>query len=94
MSGPVVTLKVVQSDQTTAESSSIRTVKRAYLSPDVLRTYRLAAGEWVCLGAPSTDSARPIIAQLWPRAGIEDDGASCRSDGGSLQASLFPTVIC
>lgn len=73
MAHSVVTLRVVQTEDAIAESSSIRSQKRAYLSPDLLRTFKLAAGEWVCLRA-SSESTSSVIAQLWPRVGVEDDG--------------------
>ena len=72
----VATFKVAETEDG-AESSSIRQQRRAYLSPDVLRTYKLAAGEWVCLRAPDGE-ARKVIAQLWPRTGVEDDSESSR----------------
>jgi len=72
MTTAIASFKVAEEDGAGAESSTIRHQRRAYLSPDVLRTYKLAAGEWVCLQAPDGGS-QLVIAQLWPRTGVEDD---------------------
>ena len=76
----VSALKVVPLE---IESSSNRHNRRAYLSPDVLRIHHLIAGEWVVLSSDRRDTRSDfvndfvndfVIAQLWPRAGIEDNG--------------------
>ncbi len=66
----VVTLRIIQHD---VGSSSIRHDRRAYLSPDLLRTYKLAAGEWAIL-SDRQEAQRFVIAQLWPKLSLEDDG--------------------
>lgn len=56
-----------------ASTSFARLHRRAYVSPDLLRAHKLAAGDWVSL-RPFTDAEEAIVTQLWPRAGVEDDG--------------------
>ena len=70
----IATFTVAQSAEGSGEPSGFRQQKRAYLSPDVLRTYKLAAGDWVTL-TPSggADNDKATAAQLWPRVDVEDD---------------------
>ena len=69
----IISFRVHAFDSASTDSS--RRHRRAYLSPDVLRTYRLIAGDWVELRSPKGS----VVVQLWPRAGLEDDGtpANC-----------------
>jgi AAA family ATPase len=71
----ISTFKVIAPDQDQAEPSTLRSQRRAHLSPDVLRTYKLSAGQWVYLKPLDSDDAG-IVVQLWPRTGLSDDGAS------------------
>lgn len=73
----LVTLRVGLLEGST---SSNRQNRRAYLSPDVLRTYKLAAGDWAILSPHNTHDAAFAVVQLWPRAGLEDDCASLTNE--------------
>jgi AAA family ATPase len=65
-----ITLQVVAASQDIATAST-RNIRRAYISPDTLRTHKLIAGEWVRLSSNSEGNA---VVQLWPQAGITDNG--------------------
>lgn len=56
-------------------SSTTRQNRRAYVSPDLLRTHKLPAGEWVSVtNSESSATSGSVVVQLWPRSGLEDDG--------------------
>ncbi len=79
MGEPVISMRVIQMDD---GPSATRQNRRAHLSPDLLRDAKLAAGEWALLSsAPTGDKRSSVIVQLWPRAGLEDDGMPSRSHG-------------
>ena len=57
-------------------TSSGRHQRRAYLSPEALRTHKLVAGDWALVQAQEPYHG---AVQLWPRVGLEDDsGLHCR----------------
>jgi hypothetical protein len=49
---------------------SSREQRRAYISPDVLRTYKIPAGSWVVLAIDE----KYAVLQLWPRASANVEG--------------------
>jgi hypothetical protein len=49
-----------------------RKQRRAYISPDVLRTYKIPAGAWAVL---STGDKYAVL-QLWPRVSADAEGPS------------------
>lgn len=72
-------LQLRPSSADTAEAStSTRQLRRAYVSPDVLRAHKLIAGDWARLSSlaghvvPGTGGAE-VVVQLWPRSGLDDD---------------------
>lgn len=83
MAQPFATLTVAHLD-TEAGGSDVppqRLNRRAHLAPELLRSRKLAAGEWVVLRATGQQSAAAgdenaigwVLAQLWPRVGMEED---------------------
>ena len=68
---PVASLRVQPLD---SEASELRHNRRAYLTPDTLRTLGLVTGEWVSLTSRSDGATSLVAAQLWPRVGLDDDG--------------------
>lgn len=64
-----ITLQAIAASQDSATTSS-RNIRRAYLSPDTLRTYKLTAGEWVRL---TSTKGGEVVVQLWPQAGVADN---------------------
>lgn len=62
------------SSDTAEASTSTRHLRRAYLSPDVLRAHKLTAGDWARLRPAEGAEAGEVVVQLWPRSGVEDDG--------------------
>lgn len=48
--------------------------RRAYLSPEALKSLSVKAGDWVLLA----DKAPLAIVQLWPRPGVKGGGALIR----------------
>jgi hypothetical protein len=54
----------------TDETYSSREKRRAYISPDVLRTYKIPAGSWVALSSGKVYE----VLQLWPRASADAEG--------------------
>lgn len=49
-----------------------REQRRAYVSPDVLRTYKIPAGSWAVLAT----GKKYAVVQLWPRASAGIEGVS------------------
>jgi len=49
-----------------------REQRRAYISPDALRTYKIPAGSWVLLAI----GKKYAVLQLWPRASADIEGMS------------------
>lgn len=54
--------------------------RRAHVAPELLRSHKLAAGEWTLLrraavakGEPDDKAIGWVVAQLWPRVGLEED---------------------
>jgi AAA family ATPase len=47
-----------------------REQRRAYISPDILRTYKIPAGSWVVLAI----GKKYAVLQLWPRASADVEG--------------------
>lgn len=66
-----ITLQIVAASQESGAAST-RNIRRAYISPDTLRTHKLIAGEWVKLSSSEGNA----VVQLWPQAGIADNGGS------------------
>ena len=56
--------------EVTDETSVSREQRRAYVSPDVLRTYKIPAGSWVVL----TSGKKYEVLQLWPRTSADVEG--------------------
>jgi AAA family ATPase len=56
-----------------------REQRRAYISPDALRTYKVPAGSWVIL---DTGKRHAAVLQLWPRATADIEGMSTFSLSG------------
>jgi len=52
-----------------------REQRRAYISPDALRTYKIPAGSWVLLAI----GKEYAVLQLWPRASADVEGVSTLS---------------
>jgi AAA family ATPase len=52
-----------------------REQRRAYISPDALRTYKIPAGSWVILAI----GKKYAVLQLWPRASADIEGMSTLS---------------
>lgn len=65
-----------------SETSAGRDQRRANISPDVLRTYKIPAGTWVVL----TGGDRYAVLQLWPRASADIEGESIGVGAGSMDA--------
>ena len=72
-----------------------REQRRAYVSPDVLRTYKIPAGSWMVLAI----GQKYAVVQLWPRATADIEGVSVfqlsrtyelMSLAVSVSASRFP----
>ncbi|WWD02312.1 hypothetical protein V865_000351 [Kwoniella europaea PYCC6329] len=69
MPSSIARLKAIPDEAGPSASRGTREIRRAYLSPDVLRTYKLVAGDWVLL-----KSEKGIcVVQIWPRVGLDDD---------------------
>ncbi|WWC93512.1 hypothetical protein V866_000347 [Kwoniella sp. B9012] len=65
----IARLKAIPDEAGPSASRGTRELRRAYLSPDVLRTYKMVAGDWVLL-----KSEKGIcVVQIWPRVGLDDD---------------------
>lgn len=67
------TLKLVCEPGVLAGPSTQREKRRAYISPDVLRTYKVAAGSWAVVSHPhpageNGGGSQYTVLQLWPRA--------------------------
>ncbi|KAK4688557.1 AAA family ATPase, partial [Tremellales sp. Uapishka_1] len=91
MPTPLATLKTAfPSSGPSGIPASSRQNRRAFVSPDVLRTYRLAAGDWV-VARPTGVGERGIVAQLWPQVGLEDD-AICLSATHMINLASAGTV--
>lgn len=83
MPGPIATLNALQVEfeDSGSELPALRRSRRAHVSPDLLKTKKLCAGDWVLLrgtGAQRDESTelKPlgwVVAQLWPRIGLEED---------------------
>lgn len=81
MAEPFATLTIAPIDLEAGGSDAPpqRLNRRAHLAPELLRSRKLAAGEWVLLkasGPAAVGEDNPIgwvVAQLWPRVGIEED---------------------
>lgn len=56
-------LSIELADETTVS----REQRRAYVSPDILRTYKVPAGSWVVLAT----GKKYEVLQLWPRASAD-----------------------
>ncbi|WRT68478.1 uncharacterized protein IL334_005454 [Kwoniella shivajii] len=69
MEPPITRLRAVADEAGPSVSGGTRDIRRAYLSPDLLRTHKLVAGDWVLL---KSDSGI-IAVQSWPRVGLDDD---------------------
>lgn len=65
-----------------SEASTARDQRRAYISPDVLRTYKIPAGTWVVLAGGD----RYAVLQLWPRASAVIEGQSIGVGAGLIDA--------
>ncbi|ORY35743.1 P-loop containing nucleoside triphosphate hydrolase protein [Naematelia encephala] len=73
MSAVIVKLTVQRLEVEASTSASNRSARRAYLSPDVLRTYKIAAGEWVVLSGTEAGATQSSVVQVWPQVGLDDD---------------------
>ncbi|WWD19137.1 hypothetical protein CI109_103595 [Kwoniella shandongensis] len=73
MAAPLTRLRAVSQDAGPSAPRSTRENRRAYLSPDLLRTYKLVAGDWVLLNSEKEQEKGTVAVQLWPRVGLEDD---------------------
>ncbi|WVW85544.1 hypothetical protein I302_107582 [Kwoniella bestiolae CBS 10118] len=69
MTNAVARMRAIPDEAGPSVSRGTREIRRAYLSPDVLRTYKLIAGDWVLLKGEKGECA----VQIWPRAGLADD---------------------
>ncbi|OCF57516.1 AAA family ATPase [Kwoniella mangroviensis CBS 10435] len=69
MSNPIARLKAIPDEAGPSASRGTREIRRAYLSPDVLRTFKLVAGDWVLLKLEKG----VCVVQIWPRVGLDDD---------------------
>ncbi|WVR09537.1 hypothetical protein IAU60_006606 [Kwoniella sp. DSM 27419] len=69
MSGPLTRLRVASAQADSSETKSVRQLRRAYFSPDLIRTHKIVAGDWVVLQG----QAAVVAVQAWPRVGLEDD---------------------
>ncbi|WWC90625.1 uncharacterized protein L201_005561 [Kwoniella dendrophila CBS 6074] len=69
MAAPIAKLKATSDEAGPSATRGTREIRRAYLSPDVLRTYKLVAGDWITLKSETG----VIIVQAWPRVGLDDD---------------------
>jgi AAA family ATPase len=58
-----------------------REQRRAYISPDALRTYKIPAGSWVVL----VIGKKYAVLQLWPRASADIEGMSTFSLAGQSE---------
>ncbi|WVQ80069.1 hypothetical protein IAT38_002170 [Cryptococcus sp. DSM 104549] len=64
-----LTATSLEAGPSTPRTSIVRETRRAYLSPDLIRTHKLVAGDWVLLKA----GISTVVVQCWPRVGLEDD---------------------
>ncbi|OCF38540.1 AAA family ATPase [Kwoniella heveanensis CBS 569] len=75
MSASLMKVRVITSNEGEASSSTAgitsltRELRRAYLSPEILRSQKIVAGDWIFLKSMK----QAVVAQAWPRAGIDDD---------------------
>ncbi|WWC71496.1 uncharacterized protein I206_105454 [Kwoniella pini CBS 10737] len=69
MANVIASLRAIPDEAGPSVSRGTREIRRAYLSPDVLRTHKLVAGDWVLLKSANGFA----VVQPWPRVGIEDD---------------------
>jgi hypothetical protein len=84
MAEPFVTLAIAPLDAEAggSELPLLRRNRRAHLAPEVLHSRKLAAGEWILLRGTGQQSAQAghedaqgwVVAQLWPRVGLDEDG--------------------
>lgn len=82
----VLSSMLLEVEASGSDALSQRRNRRAHVSPDLLRSKKLAAGEWVLLRATeagnAADGSGPsigwVVAQLWPRVGLDEDGGCCR----------------
>ncbi|KAK8854718.1 hypothetical protein IAR55_003457 [Kwoniella newhampshirensis] len=93
MSTPLTRLRAIYTDAGPSAPRPPRENRRAYLSPDLLRTYKLVAGDWVLLNSDEEKEQSTVVVQLWPRAGLEDDvvllPASQRLNLSATNANLY-----
>jgi len=83
MAEPFATLSIstVDAEAGGSEVPLLRRNRRAHLAPELLRARKLAAGEWALLKGTGQQSAAAghedapgwVVAQLWPRVGLDDD---------------------
>ena len=74
MSTDFATFKVTVVGAGPSGVTGTRQLRRAYLPPNVLREHKLTAGEWVILSSETSETVI-VVAQLWPRVGVQDDCA-------------------
>nr|XP_018261557.1 AAA family ATPase [Kwoniella dejecticola CBS 10117]OBR83715.1 AAA family ATPase [Kwoniella dejecticola CBS 10117] len=76
MASAIVSLRAIPDDTGPSASRGTREIRRAHLSPDVLRTHKLVAGDWVLVKSETGS----LVVQTWPRVGLEDDVVVLSSD--------------
>jgi AAA family ATPase len=69
---PIISSLKLVIEPVSSDLSNARDQRRAYISPDVLRTYKIPAGSWVVLAG----SDRYAVLQLWPRVSADMEGES------------------
>jgi AAA family ATPase len=70
---PLITLRLAI--EAADEFITSREQRRAYISPDALRTYKIPAGSWVVLAT----GKKYAVLQLWPRASADIERMSTLS---------------
>ncbi|KAL1412518.1 AAA+-type ATPase [Vanrija albida] len=98
-------LQVVPLDAEASGSDALpqRRNRRAHLAPEFIRAHKLAAGDWVLVRSRSAGDASPkplgwIVAQIWPRVGLEEDSIGLSPSqltnlgDGDVEVYRFPTA--
>lgn len=77
MAEPLASLSAIPIEIEPGSSDALnqRRNRRVYLGPELLRSKKLSAGEWVLVKANDAQEGALgwLVAQVWPRVGLDDD---------------------
>ncbi|GMK56234.1 hypothetical protein CspeluHIS016_0300740 [Cutaneotrichosporon spelunceum] len=102
MPDPVASLCAIALEVEAGSSDALnqRRTRRVYIGPDVLRSTKLVAGQWVLIKAKNPSGLGWVVGQVWPRVGLDDDTLAlahaqlANLGGREIDVFRFPLAAC